>query len=170
MLNVTYITDNINKTLYYINTLNKELYIMQSEILATKTIKSNDLDITLNLVSYADFGYSQFDEKWIVSDSGVVVGDYHTFDCAWYEVGKDCTIEQAQKEYDRDRDAFDVHLHVTITRNGVTLIDNDPVIGADYNYQEDANDLLKYLIGHFDQCYYENQAYNELEALRKALA
>lgn len=142
---------------------------MSREILASKTIEKNGFDFKLDLLSYADCGMSSFDDKWIRNVDGPIRGSNDNFDCTWYDIGSDLTIEQAQEDFDRDVQAFDVHLFVAVSKNGIELI-NDPVIGSDYNYSEDADLLLYDLIGHVnfnDYCFQaESKVFELVEALK----
>ncbi|BAV81026.1 hypothetical protein [Vibrio phage RYC] len=143
---------------------------MKREILATKTLNSNGFEFVLNVLSYAENGWSMFNDKWTVDPDGPVKGSDCNFTCDWYTIGKDCTVEQAQTEFDRDVYAFDVNLNVTVKRNGVVLVDNYPVIGGDYNIEEDSKQLLEDLEGHFSLEDFAKMANEELETMRKALA
>ena len=141
---------------------------MSREILASKTIEKNGFEFRLDLLSYADCGMSSFDDKWILDVNGPIQGDDNNFDCTWYDIGSDLTIKQAQADFDRDVQAFDVHLFINVSKNGIELI-NDPVIGSDYNYCEDADLLLNDLIGHVDFNDYCSQAENKVFELIEAL-
>lgn len=141
---------------------------MSCEILASKTIEKNGFEFKLDVLSYADCGMSSFDDKWIRDVNGPIQGSNDNFDCTWYEIGSDLTIEQAQEDFDRDVQAFDVHLFVTVSKNGIELI-NDPVIGSDYNYCEDANLLLDDLVGYVNFNEYCSQAEVKVFELIEAL-
>lgn len=141
---------------------------MSREILATKTVEKHGFEFKLDLLSYADCGMTSFDEKWVRDDNGEIEGSHCNFDCTWYEVGSDVTIEQAQEDFNRDVEAFDVHLFVTVSKNGIELI-NDPVVGSDYNYCEDVDLLLDNLIGHVNFEEYVKQAKSEMVNLIEAL-
>ncbi len=144
---------------------------MSNTILSSKTIESHGFSFILNLVSYESEGWTSFHDKWKLDSDGLVSGDRgQMWDQTWATIGTDLTVEQAQEEFDRDVDAFDVQLTVTVTRNGVTLIDSDPVIGGDYNHEEDASGCLKDLEEYFDLGDYTSKANEELKAMRKALA
>lgn len=134
---------------------------MSREILATKTIEKHGFEFKLDLLSYSDCGMTLFDEKWVRNVDGPIQGSHDNFDCTWYEIGSDVTVEQTQKAFDRDVEAFDVHLFVTVSKKGVELI-NDPVVGSDYNYSEDADLLLDDLIDCVDFEDYSSQARNEV--------
>lgn len=127
-------------------------------ILAVSSIMSDPFKIELNLVSYEEEGLSFFNEKWVRSKTGPIVDTGHSrWDCTYYTVGRDCTVEQAQKEFNRDCEAFDVSLFATVSLNDVVLLKDEAIIGADYNYEEDAEKLLADLL--FD--------YVDVEALVK---
>ena len=56
------------------------------------------------------------------------------------------SYENAQKEFDRDCEAFDVHLFADVNYNGRSLLDEVAIMGGDYNWNESASDLLEVLI------------------------
>lgn len=141
---------------------------MSREILASKTTEKNGFEFRLDLLSYADCGMTSFDDKWIRDINGPIRGSNDNFDCNWYDIGSDLTIEKAQEDFDRDVQAFDVHLFITVSKNGIELI-NDPVIGSDYNYCEDADPLLDDLIGYVDFDDYCSQAEVKVFELIEAL-
>ena len=144
------------------------MIVMSREILASKTIEKNGFEFKLDLLSCADCGMSSFDDKWIRNADGPIQGSNDNFDCTWYDIGSDLTIEQAQEDFDRDNQAFDVHLFVTVSKNGIELI-NDPVIGSDYNYSEDEDLLLDDLIEYVDFDDYCSQAEAKVFDLIEAL-
>ena len=67
-----------------------------------------------------------------------------------------------------DEKVIDVHLFITVSKNGIELI-NDPVIGSDHNYSEDADLLLDDLIFYVDFNDYCFQAESKVIDLLEAL-
>lgn len=84
-------------------------------------------------------GMSDFSNKWKRDDDGPIVtlgGD--RWNCEYFTIGKlkdgfDATVQSAQNEFDRDCDAFDVSLVITVSKNGIEL-HADHVVGSEYNY------------------------------------
>ena len=139
------------------------------EILATETIEKNGITYKLDLVGYPENGMSTFNDKWKYDNDGLVKGAGRNFDCTWFTVGRDCAVEQAQQEFERDNSAFDVALNVTASKNTIELIDQN-IISGDYNYNENANELLNELKDHFDIQYMEDKATLRINELKKALS
>ena len=136
-------------------------------VIVSKVVHSNNFEIVYKLVSYENEGFSLFNDKWYRSDSGEVMGDRgDKWTCTWYVIGKDVSGENAQKEFDRDCEAFDVDLFVDVNYNGRPLLD-EPIIGGDYNWNESASDLLEVLIDYVNIEELVDQAENErLETIK----
>ena len=131
-------------------------------VIASKVVHSNDFEIVYKLVSYENEGFSLFNDKWYRSDSGEVMDDQGCkWTCTWYVIGEDVSYENAQKEFDRDCEAFDVHLFADVNYNGRSLLDEVAIMGGDYNWNESASDLLEELIAYVDIDELVNQAENE---------
>ena len=108
-----------------------------STVLSTKTIKHGKYTFIFELVSF-DSGWDGFSDKWIRSESGLIVGECGTtWDCDWYTVGKDLTVEQAQQEFNRDVNAFDVGLSVKVDYNNICTIYDELLIASDYSNDDD---------------------------------
>ena len=131
-------------------------------VIVSKVVYSNDFEIVYKLVSYENEGFSLFNDKWDRSDSGEVMDDRGCFwTCAWYAIGEDVSVESAQKEFDRDCEAFDVHLFADVNYNGRSLLDGVAIVGGDYNWNESASDLLETLFDYVDIEELIDQAENE---------
>lgn len=116
-------------------------------VIVSKVVYSNDFEIVYKLVSYENERFSLFNDKWDRSDSGEVMNDRgDKWTCSWYTIGEDVSVENAQKEFDRDCEAFDVHLFADVNYNGRSLLDEVAIVGGDYNWNESASDLLEDLI------------------------
>ena len=108
--------------------------------IASKTFIKCGFEIDLVLKQY-DF-LSFFNDKWINDQEGLIIGnDGQRWSCTYYTTGRlrdgfDLTVARSQKDFDRDCHAFDVHLFITVSKNGIELVD-DPIIGSDYNYDDD---------------------------------
>ena len=137
-------------------------------VIVSKVVYLNDFEIVYKLVSYENEGFSLFNEKWYRSDSGEVMDDQgNKWTCTWYVIGKDVSVEDAQIEFDRDCEAFDVHLFADVNYNGRSLLDSVTIIGGDYNWNESANDLLEVLIDYVNIEELVEQAENErLETIK----
>ena len=81
--------------------------------------------------------------------------------CTWYVIGEDVSVKNAQKEFDRDCEAFDVHLFADVNYNGRSLLDGVAIVGGDYNWNESASDLLEVLIDYVNIEELVDQAENE---------
>lgn len=116
-------------------------------VIVSKVVYLNDFEIVYKLVSYENEGFSLFNDKWCRSDSGEVMDDQgDKWTCTWYVIGEDVSVENAQEEFDRDCEAFDVHLFADVNYNGRSLLDEVAIMGDNYNWNESANDLLEVLI------------------------
>ena len=127
-----------------------------SDILESKVFNRDGLKIKVSLVADYQSGFTQFRDKWSRCNDGLVIcSDGYNFDCNWYSIGQlnkgnDVTKYQAQKEFDRDCNAFDVLLNVTISKNEIELLDQ-VVIGGDHSW-DDKNtpkELMEYLISDY---------------------
>ena len=131
-------------------------------VIASKVVHSSAFEIVYKLVSYENEGFSLFNEKWYRSDSGEVMDDQgNKWTCTWYVISKDVSVEDAQIEFDRDCEAFDVHLFADVNYNGRSLLDSVTIIGGDYNWNESASDLLEVLIDYANIEELVEQAENE---------
>ena len=137
-------------------------------VIVSKVVYSNDFEIVYKLVSYENTGFSLFNDKWGRSDSGEVMDDRgNKWTCSWYAVGEDVSVENAQKEFDRDCEAFDVHLFADVSYNGRSLLDEVAIVGGDYNWNESASDLLEVLMDYVSIEELVDQAENErLETIK----
>ena len=131
-------------------------------VIVSKVVYSNDFEIVYKLVSYENEGFSSFNDKWYRSDSGKVMDDRgNKWTCSWYAIGEDVSVESAQREFDRDCEAFDVLLFADVNYNGRSLLNEVDIVGGDYNWNESASDLLEVLIDYVnikelvDQAEYE---------------
>ena len=135
-----------------------------STVLSTKTIKQGKYAFIFELVSF-DSGWDEFSDKWIMSESGLIVGERGTtWDCNWYTVGKDLTVEQAQQEFDRDVNAFDVGLSVKVDYNNICTIYDELLITSDYSYDDEQStaEALEYLFNSYvDMQYLQDKADEE---------
>ena len=130
--------------------------------IVSKVVYSNDFEIVYKLVSYENEGFSLFNDKWGRSDSGEVMDDRgNKWTCSWYVIGDDVPVENAQKEFDRDCEAFDVHLFADVNYSGRSLLDEVAIVGGDYNWNESASDLLEALSDYVDIEELIDQAENE---------
>ena len=92
-------------------------------VIVSKVVYSNDFEIVYKLVSYENEGFSLFNDKWGRSDSGEVMDDRgNKWTCSWYAIGNDVSVENAQKEFDRDCEAFDVHLFADVNYNFLSCL------------------------------------------------
>lgn len=144
---------------------------MSHNIMCSKSETFGKFTIRYDLVN-CECGLSQFRDKWKESIDGLVIGsDGGRWTCAWYTIGEDCTVEQAQKEFDRDCEAFDVHVYASVYKGSVCLIDMEPLIGSDYNWDDQTSpeELLAYLIRDYgNQKELEQMATEELlKAIRE---
>ena len=137
-------------------------------VIVSKVVYSNDFEIVCKLVSYENEGFSLFNDKWGRSESGEVMDDRgDKWICTWYVIGEDVSVEDAQKEFDRDCEAFDVHLFADVNYNGRSLLDEVAIVGGDYNWNESASDLLEVLIDYVNIEELVDQAENErLETIK----
>ena len=118
-----------------------------STVLSTKTVKQGKYTFIFELVSF-NSGWDLFSDKWASSESGLIVGERGTtWDCNWYTVGEDLTVEQAQQEFNRDADAFDVGLSVKVDYNNICTIYDELLITLDYSHNDEQSteELLEYL-------------------------
>ncbi len=108
--------------------------------LSIKEINKSGFDITIELQAQ-DF-LTDFNNKWKRDHSGLIVGsDGTNWDTDYYTIGTlkhgaDVTTYMAQKEFNRDCEAFDISLIITVFKNGVELA-TEYVINADYNYNDE---------------------------------
>ena len=137
-------------------------------ILASRSFIKCGFEISLELKQYDNL--SEFDHKWKRDPDGLVKSDYGCFNCSYYTIGKlkdgfDCTVASAQKDFNRDCHAFDVHLFITVSKNGIELID-DPIVGSDYNFDDDLTpeQLLEYLYN-----YHGDLAENQIKEAKEIL-
>lgn len=137
---------------------------MSHNILCSKTETLGKFSIRFDLVD-CEVGFSQFSAKWFRSKDGLIQGSSDRWDCTYYTIGSDVGLEDAQKEFDRDCEAFDVHLYYSVYKGSLCLIDMEPLIGTDYNWmdKEQPEDILKLLIkDHAETEALEQQAEAEL--------
>ena len=130
-------------------------------VLSTKTVKHGKYTFIFELVSF-DSGWDGFSDKWTRSASGPIVGERGTtWACNWYTVGKDLTVEQAQQDFDRDVNAFDVGLSVKVDYNNICTIYDELLITLDYSYDDEQSteELLEWLlIGEVNMQYLQDKA------------
>ena len=131
-------------------------------VIVSKVVYADNFEIVYKLVSYEHDGHCLFNDKWGRSDSGEVI-DYsgNKWTCNYYTIGEDVSVENAQKEFDRDCEAFDVHLFADVNYNGRSLLDEVAIVGGDYNWNESASDLLEDLIDYVNIEELVDQAENE---------
>ena len=132
-----------------------------STVLSTKTVKQGKYTFIFELVSF-NSGWDLFSDKWARSNSGLIVGEHGvTWDCNWNTVGKDLTVEQAQQEFDRDVNAFDVGLSVKVDYNNICTIYDELLITLDYSHNDEQSteELLEYLFdSEVDMQYLQDKA------------
>lgn len=132
-----------------------------STVLRTKTVKHGKSTFIFELVSF-DSGWDGFSDKWAMSESGLIVGERGTtWDCNWYTVGKDLTVEQAQQEFDRDVNAFYVGLSVKVDYNNICTIYDELLTTSDYSYDDEQSteELLECLFNNeVDMQYLQDKA------------
>lgn len=128
----------------------------RSDILESKVFNRDGFEIEVSLVADYQSGFTQFRDKWSRCNDGLVICDEgYNFGCNWYSTGQlnkgnDVTKYQAQKEFDRDCNAFDVLLEVTISKNDIELLDQ-VVISDNYSW-DDKNtpkELMEYLMSDY---------------------
>ena len=76
-------------------------------------------------------------------------------------VGKDLTVEQAQQDFDRDVNAFDIGLSVKVDYNNICTIYDELLITLDYSYDDEQSteELLEWLlIGEVNMQYLQDKA------------
>jgi hypothetical protein len=120
---------------------------MSHNILCSKTETLGKFSIRFDLVD-CEVGFSQFSAKWFRSKDGLIQGSSDRWDCTYYTIGSDVELEDAQKEFDRDCEAFDVHLYYSVYKGSLCLIDMEPLIGSDYSYddKEAEGEILQLLV------------------------
>ena len=118
--------------------------------LATKTLEISGLTFVYSLVDL-EMGMQEFGSKWELSEHGEVCLDNNRFTCNYYTIGKDCTVEQAQQEIERDQYAFDVSLNLKVFKNNVSVLKEDHIICSDYSYNDEISpsEFLDYLINDY---------------------
>ena len=130
-------------------------------VLSTKTVKHGKYAFIFELISF-DYGWDGFSDKWVRSESGLIVGERGTtWDCNWYTVGEDLTVEQAQQEFNRDINAFDVGLSVKVDYNNICTVYDALLITSDYSYDDEQSveELLEYLVNsEVDMQYLQDKA------------
>ena len=134
-----------------------------STVLSTKTVNQGKYAFIFELVSF-DSGWDGFSDKWVRSESGLIIGEHGTtWDCNWYTIGKDLTVEQAQQEFDRDCNAFDVGLSVKVDYNNICTIYDELLITSDYSYDDEqsTDELLECLSNSYVDMQYLQDKANE---------
>ena len=118
--------------------------------LATKTLEISGLTFIYSLVDL-EMGMEEFSSKWELSEHGEVYLDNNRFTCNYYTIGKDCTVEQAQQEIERDRYAFDVSLNLKVFKNNISVLKEDHIVCSDYSYNDviSPEEFLDYLINDY---------------------
>ena len=119
-------------------------------ILTTKTIEISGLTFIYSLVDL-EIGMQEFSSKWELSEHGEVYIDNNRFTCNYYTIGKDCTVEQAQEEIERDQYAFDVSLKLEVFKNNTSVLEEDHIICSNYSYDDEMSpeEFLDYLINDY---------------------
>ena len=140
---------------------------MNTEILASQV--KNIAGFTLDYSLVTDYSGDFFCDKWSYADypaADTITLDGQDWRCEHFTVGKDCTYQQALKEFKRDIAAFDVLLQVHVRKCGITLL-SEIEIGADYSYSDGpAEELLSCLIADYaDDAAYIEIAQNKLMEL-----
>jgi hypothetical protein len=121
---------------------------MSRNIMCSKTEQLGcKFSIRFDLVN-CEVGFSQFNAKWFRSKDGLIQGNSDKWDCTYYTIGSDVALEDAQKEFNRDCEAFDVHLYYSVDKGPICLIDMEPLIGSDYSYddKETEEEVLQLLV------------------------
>ena len=118
--------------------------------LATKTLEISGLTFIYSLVDL-EMGMQEFSSKWELTEYGEVYLDNNRFTCNYYTIGKDCTIEQAQQEIERDRYAFDVSLNLEVFKNSISVLKEKYIICSDYSHDDEMSpgEFLDYLINDY---------------------
>ena len=119
-------------------------------ILTTKTLEISGLTFIYSLVDL-EMGMQEFSSKWELSEHGEVCLDNNRFTCNYYTIGKDCTVEQAQQEIERDQYAFDVSLNLEVFKNNISVLEEKCIICSDYSYDDEMSpeEFLDYLINDY---------------------
>ena len=140
---------------------------MNTEILASqvKNIAGFTLDYSLATEYSGDF----FGTKWSRADypaPDTITFEGEDWRCEYFTVGKDCTYQQALKEFKRDIEAFDVVLQVQVRKCGITLL-SEIELGDDYSYDDGpSDDFLSCLLADYaDDAAYIESAKNKLMEL-----
>ena len=131
-------------------------------VLSTKTVKHGKYTFIFELVSF-DSGWDGFSDKWVRSESCLLFSGERgtTWDCNWYAVGEYLTVEQAQQDFDRDVNAFDVGLSVKVDYNNICTIYDELLMTLDYSYDDEQSteELLEWLlIGEVNMQYLQDKA------------
>lgn len=127
-----------------------------NDILEKKEINQDGFTIVISLIADYNSGFTQFSDKWTRDNNGLIIGDDDLrWGCTWYDIGQlnkgnDITVYKAQKEFNRDCNAFDVLLNITVLKNNIELI-NDVIIGDDHSYDDERTslELMNYLISDY---------------------
>ena len=140
---------------------------MNTEILASQV--KNIAGFTLDYSLVTDYSGDFFCDKWSYADypaADTITLDGQDWRCEHFTVGKDCTYQQALKEFKRDTEAFDVFLSVKVSKCDITLF-NEIEIGADYSYGDGpSDDFLSCLLADYaDDAAYIESAKNKLMEL-----
>ena len=127
-----------------------------------KTVNNFKINISLH---DDECGMSGFHSKWTRDDQGLIQGDDSNWTCEHYNVSV-LTQASAQSEFNRDCEAFDVSLMVTVSKNNIELVD-ECVVGSDYNWNDsDPEKLLNDLVtDYYDEEHMLTVAKNVLKNL-----
>lgn len=143
------------------------------DILATQEKIVNGLTFKLDLVGYPEEGMSSFNDKWRLDENGLINGNDSKYTCTWFTIGKlkdgfDVTQASAQKEFNRDCNAFDVSLRVTTLKNGIEIL-NQHIVSSDFNYSECEKELLNDLMENLDYEYLHGESLVKIKSLVEEL-
>jgi len=112
-----------------------------NQVLANKSFIHCGFEVEYILTALYSHGYTGFSEKWQQSENGPVkADDDRRYDTDYYSIGQlnkgnDVTVKKAQEEFDRDCNAFDISLNVSILKNGIELYE-EVVINSDYSHDD----------------------------------
>ena len=110
-----------------------------SEKIAVKTTTVNGFVIE-SCLRNLESGMLGFNDKWVRSNDGEVQGDRQKWTCNYYSIGQlnkgfDSTKAMSQRDFERDCEAFEVALEITVSKADVTLV-NDMPITTNFNYDD----------------------------------